>query len=174
MSINIAVHAFPLRVASMPAVRSDLNGGLLTCLCFIMYQEYTVICIFDQMHVNLIWYLYPFMLNKICLSLSLSCLYRSCRYIHVSGVPIDWHSMYDTWLYPHWIQYIITCHTSMDIRRFSRLSSGLLCRKYNFRMCLKHIGGTILRVLYVYWKFRLGFDVKLLWNQRIKTTCIIL
>ena len=37
-----------------------------------MYQEYTVICIFDQMHVNLIWYLYPFMLNKICLSLSLS------------------------------------------------------------------------------------------------------
>ena len=61
-----------LRVASMPAVRSDLNGGLLTCLCFIMYQEYTVICIFDQMHVNLIWYLYPFMLNKICLSLSLS------------------------------------------------------------------------------------------------------
>ena len=72
LSINIAVHAFPLRVASMPAVRSDLNGGLLTCLCFIMYQEYTVICIFDQMHVNLIWYLYPFMLNKICLSLSLS------------------------------------------------------------------------------------------------------
>ena len=66
------MHAFPLRVASMPAVRSDLNGGLLTCLCFIMYQEYTVICIFDQMHVNLIWYLYPFMLNKICLSLSLS------------------------------------------------------------------------------------------------------
>ena len=39
----------------------------------IMYQEYTVICIFDQMHVNLIWYLYPFMLNKICLSLSLRC-----------------------------------------------------------------------------------------------------
>ena len=37
-----------------------------------MYQEYTVIYIFDQMHVNLIWYLYPFMLNKICLSLSLS------------------------------------------------------------------------------------------------------
>ena len=27
---------------------------------------------FDQMHANLIWYLYPFMLNKICLSLSLS------------------------------------------------------------------------------------------------------
>ena len=27
---------------------------------------------FDQMHVNLIWYLYPFMLKKICLSLSLS------------------------------------------------------------------------------------------------------
>ena len=50
----------------MPAVRSDLNGGLLTCLCFIMYQEYTVICIFDQMHVNLIWYLYPFMLNVEC------------------------------------------------------------------------------------------------------------
>ena len=29
----------------MPAVRSDLNGGLLTCLSFIMYQEYDVICI---------------------------------------------------------------------------------------------------------------------------------
>ena len=25
---------------------------------------------FDQMHVNLIWYLWYFMLNKICLSLS--------------------------------------------------------------------------------------------------------
>ena len=42
---NIAVHALPFRLASMPAVRFDLNGGLLTCLYFIIYQEYNVICI---------------------------------------------------------------------------------------------------------------------------------
>ena len=34
---------------------------------------------FDQMHVNLIRYLYPFMLNKICLSLSLSLYYLSAH-----------------------------------------------------------------------------------------------
>ena len=32
LSINIAAHGLPLRVTSMPAVRSDLNGGLLTSL----------------------------------------------------------------------------------------------------------------------------------------------
>ena len=42
---NIAVHALPFRVASMPAVRFDLDGGLLTCLYFIIYQGYNVICI---------------------------------------------------------------------------------------------------------------------------------
>ena len=31
----------------LPVVRSDLNGSLLTCLYFIMYQEYDVICIFS-------------------------------------------------------------------------------------------------------------------------------
>ena len=45
---NIAVHALPLRVASMPAVRFDLNGSLLTCLYFIIHQEYNVICIFAK------------------------------------------------------------------------------------------------------------------------------
>ena len=34
LRINIAVHALPFRVASMPAVRFALNGGLLTCLYF--------------------------------------------------------------------------------------------------------------------------------------------
>ena len=32
----------------LPAVRFDLNGGLLTCLYFIIYQEYNVICIFAK------------------------------------------------------------------------------------------------------------------------------
>ena len=48
LSINIAVHALPPRIASTPAVRSDLNMGLLTCLYFIMYQEYNAICIFTK------------------------------------------------------------------------------------------------------------------------------
>ena len=38
-------HAFPLRVASMPAVRYDLSGGLPTCLWLFIYQDYSVICI---------------------------------------------------------------------------------------------------------------------------------
>ena len=37
--------ALPLWVSSIQVVRSDLNGGLLTCLYFIMYQEYYIICI---------------------------------------------------------------------------------------------------------------------------------
>ena len=45
---NIAVHALPLRVAFMPAVRFDFIGGLLTCLYFTIYQEYNVICIFAK------------------------------------------------------------------------------------------------------------------------------
>ena len=40
---SLHVHAFPLRVPLMPAFRYDLNWGLLTCLTFIMYQEYLVI-----------------------------------------------------------------------------------------------------------------------------------
>ena len=43
---------------------------------------------FDQMHVNLIWYLYPFMLNKICLSLSLN---KTFRYGH--NVLFTYHIM---------------------------------------------------------------------------------
>ena len=38
-------HAFPFRVASMPAVRYDLSGGLPTCLWLFIYQDYSVICI---------------------------------------------------------------------------------------------------------------------------------
>ena len=38
---------------------------------------------FDQMHVNLIWYLYPFMLNKICLSLSLSLCWSCFTRLHL-------------------------------------------------------------------------------------------
>ena len=41
--ISLRVHAIPLRVAPMPAVRCDLNGGLPTCIRFIIYQEYMVI-----------------------------------------------------------------------------------------------------------------------------------
>ena len=33
-------HAFPFRVASMPAVRYDLSGGLPTCLWLFIYQDY--------------------------------------------------------------------------------------------------------------------------------------
>ena len=39
------VHAFPFRVAFMPAVRYDLSGGLPTCLWLFIYQDYSVICI---------------------------------------------------------------------------------------------------------------------------------
>ena len=45
---NIAVHALPLPVASMPAVRFDLTRGLLICLYFIIYQEYNMTCIFAK------------------------------------------------------------------------------------------------------------------------------
>ena len=41
--ISLRVHAIPLRVAPMPAVWYDLNGGLPTCIRFIIYQEYMVI-----------------------------------------------------------------------------------------------------------------------------------
>ena len=52
---NIAVHAHPLQVATMPTVRFDLSGGLLTCLYYyITCQEYDVMCIFTK-HM-LIWY----------------------------------------------------------------------------------------------------------------------
>ena len=39
------VHAFPFRVASMPAVRYDLSGGLPTCLWLFIYRDSIVICI---------------------------------------------------------------------------------------------------------------------------------
>ena len=42
-SLSLRVRALPLRVTSMPAVRYDLNGGLPTCIRFIIYQEYMVI-----------------------------------------------------------------------------------------------------------------------------------
>ena len=41
--LSLHVHALRLRVALMPAVRYDLNGGLPTCPRFIIYQEYLVI-----------------------------------------------------------------------------------------------------------------------------------
>ena len=41
----IAVYALPFRVASMPAVRYDLNGGLPACLC----------C--DSLYIRIIWLL---------------------------------------------------------------------------------------------------------------------
>ena len=44
--LSLRVHAIPLRVAPMPAVRYDLNGGLPTCIRFIIYQEYIVIVYF--------------------------------------------------------------------------------------------------------------------------------
>ena len=42
-------HAFPFQVASMPAVRYDLSGGLPTCLCLFIYQDYSVICISKEL-----------------------------------------------------------------------------------------------------------------------------
>ena len=70
--ISLRVHAIPLRVAPMPAVRYDLNGCVKTCIRFIIYQEYMVIVYCCVFFVNLIWYLYLFWLNKHCLSLSLN------------------------------------------------------------------------------------------------------
>ena len=42
-NLSLNVHALSLGVAPMPAARYDLNGGLLTCLRFIIYREYLVI-----------------------------------------------------------------------------------------------------------------------------------
>ena len=58
-------HAFPFRVASMPAVRYDRSGGLPTCLWLFIYQDYSVICISKKLMKNLIWYLYISLLNKL-------------------------------------------------------------------------------------------------------------
>ena len=41
--LSLRVHDVPLRVAPMPAVRYDLNGGLPTCIRFIIYLEHMVI-----------------------------------------------------------------------------------------------------------------------------------
>ena len=41
--LSLRMHALPLRVAPMPAVRYDHNGGLPTCIRVIIYQEYMVI-----------------------------------------------------------------------------------------------------------------------------------
>ena len=70
--LSLRVHAIPLWVAPMPAVRYDPNGGLPTCIRFIIYQEYMFFVYWYAFFVNLIWYLYLFWLNKHCLSLSLS------------------------------------------------------------------------------------------------------
>ena len=54
-------------------VRNDLNGGLPTCLWYdSLYIKiiWLLVCLWNLW--NLIWYLYLFMLNKFCLSLSLS------------------------------------------------------------------------------------------------------
>ena len=108
----------------MPAVRSDLNGGLLTCLCFIMYQEYTVICIFDQMHVNLIWYLYPFMLNKICLSLSLRC--EEVQEYYYLSYFTGWHCNGIEDLY--WESYFRCCILSLCVCWLA----AMIARYYRF------------------------------------------
>ena len=65
-SLSLRMHALPLWVAPMPAIRSDLNGGVPTCLRFIIYQEYMVIvywcafcngiCIyFGWIHILWVW-----------------------------------------------------------------------------------------------------------------------
>ena len=64
--LSLRVHAIPLRVAPMPAVWYDLNGGLPMYIRFIIYQE-SGYCIFVCFFVNLIWHLYLFWLNKHCL-----------------------------------------------------------------------------------------------------------
>ena len=57
--LSLRVHAIPLRVAPMPAVRYDLNGGLPMCIRFIIYQEYIVIvywffCKPDMVYVSIL------------------------------------------------------------------------------------------------------------------------
>ena len=39
---NIATYDLPLRLASMPVVKCDLNGGFLTCLYFIIYHYFII------------------------------------------------------------------------------------------------------------------------------------
>ena len=86
--LSLRVHAIPLRVAPMPAVRYDLNGGLPTCIRFIIYQEYIVI-VYCYVFCKLIWYLYLFWLNKHCLSLSLSLLIICTQYGKIPSWTVD-------------------------------------------------------------------------------------
>ena len=52
--ISLRVHALPIRVAPMPAVKYDLNGGLPTSLRFIIYQEYMVIAYWSFLKLDLV------------------------------------------------------------------------------------------------------------------------
>ena len=61
---NIAVHVLIYRLASMPAVRFYLNGGLLTCLFFIINHGYNVIFVFLSIACKPDMILVFFMLNK--------------------------------------------------------------------------------------------------------------
>ena len=96
--ISLRVHAIPLRVALMPAVRYNLNGGLPTCIRFIIYQQYMVIAYCYVFFVNLIWYLYLFWLNKHCLSLSLSLSLTPCPIRKLIVIPFNIQIGLHSWI----------------------------------------------------------------------------
>ena len=64
----IIVYTLPFRVASMPVVRFDLNGGFpnVPMIWFIIYQEDMVTSVF-VIYISLIGYLHLFKLNTFCL-----------------------------------------------------------------------------------------------------------
>ena len=118
--LSLRVHAIPLRVAPMPAVRYDLNGGLPTCIRFIIYQEYMVIIYCYVFFVNLIWYLYLFWLNKHCLSLSES---ESCfqYFKRISSVLVVACNRHRTHVKPVWEPRIVQ-FISADINHQTSVS----------------------------------------------------
>ena len=60
-------HAISFRLASMPAVRYDLNGGLPTCPWLFVYQDYCVVWICKKLFQT--WYgtcIYSSWINFVC------------------------------------------------------------------------------------------------------------
>ena len=91
----------PFRMASMPAVRYDLNAGLPTCLWYDSLNIriiWLLLCLWNL--CNLIWYLYLFMLNRFCLSLKIESESESQFLIVMSDTqirkdtPNDTHSLF--------------------------------------------------------------------------------
>ena len=106
-----------------PCQRSDMtlvevsqhaydNSYIRSILSFVFF--------FKETHVNLIWYLYPFSFNKLCLSLSLSLSHvRTCTYMCVVS--------HDAWM-EMWLRFYV-CILSTDVLLYVYTC---LCTKSSF------------------------------------------